>query len=159
MKRKYPHPNQKKPVAKGLTFFAIRDGVIVLFVLELLAALGVPLPRTLEVAAPALATLVGGASVFFHITAKLFDPLYRSRRTILHTADRVVCSVFFVISLFGVFFDPVPQFVLWVNVLILSRWLYEVISMYVDDWLAKKRVLTDADCPDKIERPTDRRDS
>lgn len=162
MKRKYRQLKSTAPqenlTVKALLLSFPREGVIVLFVLELLVALGVTLPHSLAVAAPVFATVAGGASVFFHVVAPYFEPLLSSQRTVLYVADKVGCFILFVVSLFGVFFDPVPQFILWVNVLILSRWLYDAIVMYVNEWRGKsKRRLTDADCPDKIERPTDRR--
>jgi len=153
MKNRYPSKKDKTPLHKRLSFLIVRDAILILFVLEVLAATVPDLPHFLKVAAVVVAVLAGGIIVSLGIMATMMKGLNPggSSSTLLRKLDGWGCFVLFCVSLFGAFWDPVPQPVLWVNVLILFRWLMDVVW---EEWRGRKTVRTDADCPDKIEPPT-----
>ncbi|MCK9344542.1 MAG: hypothetical protein M0P64_00260 [Candidatus Pacebacteria bacterium] len=153
MKNRYPSKKDKIPLHKRLSFLIIRDVIIVLFILELLAAIVPDLPHFLKVVAVVVAVLAGGTLVSVSIWASMMVGLNPrgSPSTPLGQLDGLICFTLFLVSLFGAFWEPVPQPVLWANVLILFRWLLDVV---LQERRSRKKVRTDADCPDKIEPPT-----
>lgn len=132
------------------------DSVLIVCVVLLLTllALGVESMQVIETVVMATATVVGVMRLFSSITGHFLETGDPREPIFLYVADRWFGAIVLPVSISGLFWNDLRQVALGADVLLLLWTLCHSLDWYFRFWRAnKKKNITDADCPDKIEAP------